>query len=105
MSTDDYEQIANETAGPDASEALRYMAEALHRGESMHTHAEIQQDVCSYCWLRAGRAMRAVREFSGHPYFAEQQRLRDLPPGEFGNLVRKINPTEAAAVPGSTGGE
>ena len=73
MPHDDYEQIANDIAGPDAREALRAAADALHRGESIHLHDNIGDvEPCSYCWLRAGRALRALREFSGHPTFANQ---------------------------------
>jgi hypothetical protein len=62
-----YEQQAYEIAGPDSEEAVRAVAEALHRGESMHTHAEYQSpEPCSYCWLRAGRAVRALRELMGY---------------------------------------
>lgn len=58
----------NGIAGPDAHEALRVTAAALHRGESIHMHDNVgDKEPCSYCWLRAGRALRALREFSGHP--------------------------------------
>ena len=78
MPHDDYEQIANDIAGPDAREALRTTAEALHRGESIHMHDNVgDKEPCSYCWLRAGRALRALREFSGHPAFAAKAELVD----------------------------
>lgn len=66
--TYDYQQIANDIAGPDCREAVRVVAEKLHYNESMHLHeGSERKEPCSYCWLRAGKAVRALREFNGHP--------------------------------------
>lgn len=67
----DYELIANSIAGPDAREAVRAIAEALHANESLHMHEGTSSpEPCSYCWLRSGQALRAMRRFAGHPHFA-----------------------------------
>jgi hypothetical protein len=59
----DYEQIANDVAGPGHRKLIRAIAEANHYNESMHMHEDIHRnEPCSYCWLRAGRAVRVMVE-------------------------------------------
>jgi hypothetical protein len=71
---DDYEKTANEWAGPDAQEAVRAVAEALHANESWHMHGPVEGlEPCPYCWLRAGRAVMTLRKISGHPYFVDTE--------------------------------
>ncbi|GAA0705032.1 hypothetical protein GCM10010193_70090 [Kitasatospora atroaurantiaca] len=64
----DYERIANEFAGPNAQDMVRAVAENLHYNESMHMHEQIEAtEPCSYCWLRAGRSVRVMRQFESQP--------------------------------------
>jgi hypothetical protein len=76
----DYEQLANNIAGPDCQDAVRYVAKRLHDAELMHTHADIASTApCSYCWIRAGKAIRALREFTGHPSVGQMLAVADFP--------------------------
>ncbi|MEO3860946.1 hypothetical protein [Acrocarpospora sp. B8E8] len=52
-----YRKIANEFAGPGHEGLVEAIAVYHHGYESMHMHQDIGKRVCSYCWLRAGRAV------------------------------------------------
>ncbi|MDX3109689.1 hypothetical protein [Nonomuraea angiospora] len=63
--TDYYRQVAEKmaegVAGPGHEQLVRAIAEYHHGNESLHMHQDIERrEPCSYCWLRAGRAMQIV---------------------------------------------
>lgn len=61
--TDHYRQIAEKMAGLGRERLVRAIAEYHHGNESLHMHQDIERrEPCSYCWLRAGRAMQIVGE-------------------------------------------
>ncbi|MEU4825130.1 hypothetical protein AB0H37_24930 [Actinomadura sp. NPDC023710] len=57
------EQHARRLAGAHNQEALAKIAEHLHYNESIHLHdlAGESLEPCNYCWLRAGKAIHALR--------------------------------------------
>ncbi|WP_431897861.1 hypothetical protein [Nonomuraea sp. bgisy101] len=58
-----YSAIAERMAGPGREQLVRKLAEYHHGNESLHMHEYIERrEPCSYCWLRAGRAMQIVGE-------------------------------------------
>lgn len=58
-----YSNIAERMAGPGHEQLVRKLAEYHHCSESLHMHEQIElREPCSYCWLRAGRAMQIVGE-------------------------------------------
>jgi len=62
----DYRALAYEMAGPGNEKHVDAVAAANHYNESIHMHdlgvEKKQHGACSYCWLRAGRAVRALVE-------------------------------------------
>ncbi|NEA21561.1 hypothetical protein [Actinomadura bangladeshensis] len=57
------EQHARKLAGAANQEALERIARHLHANESLHMHQRVgDKDPCEYCWLRAGKALWALRE-------------------------------------------
>lgn len=65
----DYRAHAYELAGPGSEHLVDAVAGSLHYNESLHMHQlgdeEVQNGACSYCWLRAGRSVRAVLAAQG----------------------------------------
>jgi hypothetical protein len=62
----DYRSIALNIAGHEHADKVDAVAAELHYGESMHMHDMPQNGKpCSYCWLRAGRAVRAMVRLAG----------------------------------------
>jgi len=63
MSHDDRDQ-AYKWAGPGNEKYVDAIAADLHYNESIHMHnlgdEKEQHGACTYCWLRAGRAVRAL---------------------------------------------
>ncbi|TDD37831.1 hypothetical protein E1287_07160 [Actinomadura sp. KC06] len=57
------EDRARQLAGVHNQEALEKIAEHLHYNESIHLHdlTDEAAKVCNYCWLRAGKAILALR--------------------------------------------
>lgn len=57
------EQHARTLAGDHNQKALEKIAEHLHYNESIHLHdlAGESMKPCNYCWLRAGKAIHALR--------------------------------------------
>lgn len=57
------EQHARRLAGVHNQDALEKIAEHLHYNESIHLH-DLSDELaksCPYCWLRAGKAIHALR--------------------------------------------
>ena len=61
MTAFDYRVNAMHRAGPENEAAVKVVAEQLHANESIHLHG-LEAEPCSYCWLRAGNAVQALRE-------------------------------------------
>ena len=59
----DYKQAANKLAGPGRGRQVLTVAKALHAAEPTRLHVDSDDTYpCPYCWLRAGRAVRAMAE-------------------------------------------
>lgn len=56
----DYRKQAHDWAGPGREAMVDAIAKFLHFNESMHMHEDIEAECCAYCWLRAGKAIRAL---------------------------------------------
>lgn len=56
----DYRQQAYDWAGPGREAMVDAIADFLHFNESLHMHEDIEAKCCAYCWLRAGKAIRAL---------------------------------------------
>ena len=60
----DYRALAYEMAGPGNEKHVDAVAKANHYNESIHMHdlgvEKRHHGACSYCWLRAGRPVRAL---------------------------------------------
>lgn len=60
----DYRAQAYHMAGRGNEKAVNAIAAELHYNESLHMHnlgdEEREHGACSYCWLRAGRAVHAL---------------------------------------------
>ncbi len=64
MAAYDYRAQAYRMAGAGNEKLVNVVAATLHYNESLHMHdlANAEHGKCSYCWLRAGRAVRALAE-------------------------------------------
>jgi hypothetical protein len=62
MAKTDYRAQAYAWAGPGNEIHVDVIASRLHYNESLHLHelGNEQYGACTYCWLRAGRAVRAL---------------------------------------------
>ncbi|MCP9947194.1 hypothetical protein [Actinomadura madurae] len=61
--TSSEEQHARHLAGTHNQDALEKIARFLHANESIHMHQRIEdKEPCEYCWLRAGKALAALRQ-------------------------------------------
>lgn len=60
--SDYYRDQAYEWAGPGRQPMVDAVAAKLHFNESLHMHENVEGNSCSYCWLRAGKAVRALAE-------------------------------------------
>ena len=61
--TEDYRRAAERMAGPGRQGLVRAVAEHHHFNESLHMHQDIgSREPCSYCWLRAGRAVQILAQ-------------------------------------------
>lgn len=61
--SDEYRRAAEQMAGPGREDLLRTVAEYHHYNESLHMHQDIgSREPCSYCWLRAGRAVQILAQ-------------------------------------------
>lgn len=60
----DYRAQAYHMAGAGNEKAVDAVAAELHYNESLHMHnlgdEKKEHGACSYCWLRAGRAVHAL---------------------------------------------
>ncbi|WP_141576184.1 hypothetical protein [Actinomadura sp. WMMA1423] len=60
--TSSEEQHARRLAGVHNQDAVERIARHLHANESLHMHQRVEDtDPCEYCWLRAGKAIHALR--------------------------------------------
>ncbi len=60
--TTNYGDLARQWAGTGNDEVVQEIAQHLHYNESLHMHDDVGSDEpCSYCWLRAGKALQAIR--------------------------------------------
>jgi hypothetical protein len=64
MAKTDYRATAYKWAGAGNELHVDVVASRLHYNESLHMHElgarNEQHGACGYCWLRAGRAVRAL---------------------------------------------
>jgi hypothetical protein len=64
MAKTDYRAQAYAWAGPGNEIHVDVIVSRLHYNESLHMHhlgvEKKQHGACEYCWLRAGRAVRAL---------------------------------------------
>lgn len=61
------ENAIRRAGGPENEAAVVAVATHLHANESMHLHeAGTSASPCSYCWLRAGNAIQALRKAGFH---------------------------------------
>lgn len=103
--TEDYRATAMAwVAEPDHRPMVEAIAKHLHANESLHEHHHVEHtEPCSYCWLRAAKAVQAI-ERSGQRIVAnENARLPERPdPTEedFAAAIERLD-----QVYGSTAGE
>lgn len=58
----DYRAAVIAQVGPGNETTVEAIAEHLHYNESLHMHEGVaDKEPCSYCWLRAGKAIQAIR--------------------------------------------
>jgi hypothetical protein len=62
VTPEDYQTTAYAWAGPGRQALVDSVQHALHFNESLHMHQDIGETSCPYCWLRAGRAVRALAD-------------------------------------------